>query len=139
MMFKRILLATDGSPVMERVVLFAGHMARVEHAEVIVLHAYEPLSRYQGYAGFEKLVEQYQAVAQSLVDDTVNQLREDGVQARGELRMGPAADAIIAAAVDYDTTLIVMGTRGSSNLKDILGSVSAHVLRYARCPVLQVP
>jgi nucleotide-binding universal stress UspA family protein len=32
-----------------------------------------------------------------------------------------------------------MGTRGSSNLQDILGSVSAQVLRSAHCPVLQVP
>jgi nucleotide-binding universal stress UspA family protein len=140
MMFKRILLATDGSPIIERVVLFAGHVARVEQAEVIVMHAYDLLnSRYEHYAGYEALTEQYRALAQSVVDDAVTQLREDGIQARGELRAGPAADAIIAAAIDYDISLIVMGTRGSSNLQDILGSVSAHVLRYARCPVLQVP
>jgi nucleotide-binding universal stress UspA family protein len=138
-MFKRILLATDGSPVVEREVLFAEHLARVEPAEIIVLHAYEPPARYEDYAGYDQLLEQYRKVAQAVVDDTVNELREDGVQARGEQRVGPAAEAIISAAADYDIDLIVMGMRGSSNLREILGSVSSQVLRYARCPVLQIP
>jgi nucleotide-binding universal stress UspA family protein len=138
--FKRILLATDGSPAIERGVLFAGHMARLEEAEeVIVLHIYEPPERYAGYAGYGELVEQYRAVAQALVHDVAQQLQKDGVQARGELRVGAPGDAIIAAASDYDIDIIIMGTRGSSNLKEILGSVSMQVLRRARCPVLQVP
>jgi nucleotide-binding universal stress UspA family protein len=137
--FKRILLATDGSPVIERQVLYAGHLARIEQADVLVLHVYEPLERYQSYRGYEALAEQFQAVAQALVEEAVAQLREDGVQASGELRIGNPAEAIIAAAAEHDTDLIVMGTRGNSNLKDILGSVSAQVLRFAHCPVLQVP
>jgi nucleotide-binding universal stress UspA family protein len=138
-MFKRILLATDGSPVVEREVLYAGHIARVESAEILVLHAYEPPERYASYTGYEALVDQHRVVAQALVDEVVQQLREDGVQARGELRTGPAAEAIIAAAGDHNIDLIIMGTRGSSNLRDMLGSVSTHVLRYAHCPVLEVP
>jgi nucleotide-binding universal stress UspA family protein len=138
-MFKRILLATDGSPVAEREVLYAEHLARVEPAEIIVLHAYEPPARYASYAGYDRLLEGYRAIAQAVVDDVVNELHEDGVPARGEVRTGPAAEAIISAAADHDVDLIVMGTRGSSNLQAILGSVSAQVLRYAHCPVLQIP
>lgn len=138
-MFKHILLATDGSPVVEREVLYAGHLARLEGADIIVLHAYEPLERYASYAGYEALVDQQRAVAQALVDEVVEQLREDGVEARGELRTGAAAEAIIAAAADYSIDLIIMGTRGSSNLRDMLGSVSTQVLRSAHCPVLQIP
>lgn len=137
-MFKRILLATDGSPVVERGVLYAGHLARVEQAEVIVLHAYDLPERYENVTGYDRLVEQYRVVAQAVLDDAVQQLREDGVQVQGELRIGAAAEAIIAAAREHDVDLIVMGTRGSSNLKDILGSVSMQVLRYSHCPVLQV-
>lgn len=139
MMFKRILLATDGSPVVEREVLFAGHLARLEQAAIVVLHAYEPPPRYEGYDGFEQLLEQYRIVAQAVIDDAVSQLHKDGVDARGELRQGPAAEMIITAASEHDVQLIVMGTRGNSNLSDILGSVSTQVLRYSRCPVLQIP
>lgn len=138
-MFKRILLATDGSPVVEREILYAAQIARMEQADITVLHAYDPPERYHSYPGYEALLDQYRAVAQALVDEVVQQLHEDGVQARGELRTGPAAEAIITAARDHNIDLIVMGTRGSSNLKDILGSVSAQVLRYAHCPVLEVP
>jgi nucleotide-binding universal stress UspA family protein len=138
-MFKRILLATDGSPVVEREVLYVEHLARIEQAEIVVLHAYEPPERYASYTGYDLLLERYRAVAQAVVDEAVNEFREDGVQALGELRAGPAAEAIIAAAMDHDADLIVMGTRGSSNLQEMLGSVSAQVLRYARCPVLQIP
>src|SRR5919109_936236 len=87
-MFKRILLATDGSPVVEREVLFAGHLALVEQAEIIVLHAYQPPAQYTTYAGYDRLAEHYHAVAQTVVDDAVNELHADGVQARGELRRG---------------------------------------------------
>src|SRR5947208_10883981 len=120
-MFKRILVTTDGSPVIERAVLYAEHLARVEQAEIIVLHAYESPLRYAGYAGYDQLLERYQAVAQAVVDDIVNELNEDGVLARGEVRMGLPAEAIIAAATDNDIDLIVMGTRGHSNLQEMLG------------------
>jgi nucleotide-binding universal stress UspA family protein len=138
-MFRRILLATDGSPVVEREVLYAEHLARVEPAEIIVFHAYEPPARYADYAGYEQLLEQYHVVARALVEDIVNELREDGVLARGEQRIGPAAETIISAADELEVDLIVMGMRGSTNLREIIGSVSTQVLRHARCPVLQIP
>jgi nucleotide-binding universal stress UspA family protein len=138
-MFSRILLATDGSPVVERMVIYAGHLARIEQAEVIVLHAYDPPARYADYEGYDLLLERYQAVAQTLVAETVDELIADGVQARGEVRAGPAAEVIIAAALEHEAMLIIMGTRGSSNLREMLGSVSTQVLRYAHCPVLEVP
>lgn len=138
-MFKRILLATDGSPVIERMILYAAHLARKEEAEILVLHAYELPERYASYTGYETLVEQYRNVAQALLDELVQQLREDGVAVQGELRTGAAAEAIIGAAHDNNIDLIIMGTRGSSNLKDILGSVSMQVLQHAPCPVLEIP
>jgi nucleotide-binding universal stress UspA family protein len=137
-MFKRILLATDGSPAVERIVLYAGHLARVEGAELVVVHAYELPPAYATVEGFEQLQESYQRLARALVDDVVRQLREDGAQALGEVRTGPAAVAILAAAADHDSDLIVMGTRGHGSVQEMIGSVSAQVLRFARCPVLQV-
>jgi nucleotide-binding universal stress UspA family protein len=138
-MFKRILLATDGSPVAERQILYAEHLARVEPAEIIVLHAYAPPEHYANYAGYEQLLEYYRVVAQAVVDEAVNELREDGVTARGEVRQGAAAEAILGAVADDDIDLIVLGRRGGGGLQALLGSVSAQVLRHAGCPVLQIP
>jgi nucleotide-binding universal stress UspA family protein len=138
-MFKRILLATDGSPIIERTVLYAGHLARTDHAEIVVVHAYDPPQQYHSYAGYERLATAYRAVAQAVVDEAVQLLRADGAVAWGDVRLGPAAEVIIAAAEEHDVDVIVMGTRGMTNLQEILGSVSAQVLRSVRCPVLQIP
>jgi nucleotide-binding universal stress UspA family protein len=138
-MFKRILLATDGSPVVERQILYAEHLARVEPAEIVVLHAYPLPEQYLNYAGYDQLLEQYHAVAQAVVDEAVNELHDDGVAARGEVRVGAATEAILNAAADYDIDLIVLGRHGGGNLRELLGGVSEQVLRQARCPVLQIP
>jgi nucleotide-binding universal stress UspA family protein len=138
-MFKRILLATDGSPVVERQVLYAEHLARVEPAEIIVLHAYAPPEHYANYAGYEQLLEQYRVVAQAVVDEVVNELQEDGVTARGEARLASVAEAILGVVLDEDIDLVILGRGGGGSLQALLGSVSAHVLRHARCPVLQIP
>ena len=138
-MFKRILLATDGSPVVERQIVYAEHLARVEPGEIIVLHAYAPPAYYANYPGYDQLLEQYRVVAQAVIDEAVNELRDDGITAQGEARVGPAAEAILGAATDYDIDLIVLGRHGAGNLQELLGGVSAQVLRHARCPVLQIP
>ena len=54
------------------------------------------------------------------------------------LRLGPAADAILAAALDLGADLIVIGTPGKNSVREFLSGVSAQVLRHAQCPVLQV-
>ena len=84
-MFKRILVATDGSPVSERLVLYVEHLARVESAEIILLHAYEPPDSYADYSGYEQLVASYRAVAQAIVDDMSNALQEYGISAAIEV------------------------------------------------------
>jgi len=137
-MFKRILVATDGSPVSERLVLYVEHLARVESAEIIVLHAYEPPVDYTGYTGYDQLLASYRAVAQAIVDDMSNALQEYGVSAVTALRLGPTADAILTAAADLDADLIVIGTPGKNSMREFLSGVSAQVLRHAHCPVLLV-
>jgi nucleotide-binding universal stress UspA family protein len=138
-MFKRILLATDGSPIVERMLTYAVHLARGEPATVIVLHVYEPPEHYAQLPGYNHLLKQYRTVAQAVVDDAMRALEVDGVQVQGELRTGDAAEAIIAASKAYDVDLILLGTRGRSNIAAMLGSVSNTVLRSVSCPALIVP
>lgn len=57
-----------------------------------------------------------------------------------ELREGPVAREILAAARDRPTDLIIMPTAGHDGLLDALrGSVTEQVLREAPCPVLAIP
>jgi len=55
-------------------------------------------------------------------------------------RAGRVAEEIVEVAVFYDVQLIVMGSRGESDLRGLLlGSTTHRVLQLAPCPVVVVP
>lgn len=141
-MFRTIIFATDGSATADRVLLYTEHVARVEEAQVVVVHAYELPQTYEWAEGYDSLKAQFRAVAEEVAEDAVSELERGGVQAIAVVRQGPAPQAILDAARVHKADLIVMGSRvgGRENVAEmLLGSVSAYVLRYAPCPVLAVP
>ena len=124
----------------ERALVYLEHVARVEQAEVIVLHVYQLPERYATVEGYEALRAQYEVIGNEIVDDAVAQLQEREVNARGLVLPGDSARVILETAVQEEVSLIVIGTRGPSNMAElVLGSVSVEVLRHAPCPVLVVP
>ncbi|MDX9953341.1 MAG: universal stress protein [Anaerolineae bacterium] len=139
-MFKRILFAHDATPAAERALPYLEHLARVEEGTVLVLHVYEPAEQYNTMQGYEAMVASLEALSRELVEDAVDYLETAGVAAEGLVRAGAPAAVILQTAMEQNVALIVLGTRGPSNVKDLLlGDVSTEVLRYARCPVLLVP
>ncbi len=139
-MFARILFAHDGGMLAERVLVYLEHVARVEEAEVIVLHVYDLPERYSAADGYEMLCAQYESVASEIVDDAVAYLQERDVNARGFAVVGDSARVILETAAQEDVSLIVIGSRSPSSMAELmLGSVSQEVLRHASCPVLVVP
>jgi nucleotide-binding universal stress UspA family protein len=124
----------------ERALVYLEHIARIENAEVTVLHVYQVPERYAATDGYEALRAQYEAVAQEIVDDAVDLLRERDVTVQGLVVAGGTAQVILETAMREKITMIVMGTRGPSNIADVmLGDVSLEVLRHSHCPVLVVP
>ncbi len=139
-MFKRILFAHNATPASERALLYLEHFARLEQAEVTVLHVYEPPKRYIATQGYDALLQQFTLVAQEVVNDTVEYLQKNGVKAIGIVEIGNPAHIILETAHSEAVTLIVLGTRGPSTVTDVLlGDVSMEVLRHARCPIFLVP
>jgi universal stress protein A len=77
----------------------------------------------------------------TLVRDAEKRLRAsvpaDAGTVTCEVRRGPAAKQILAAARQSGSDLIVMGTRGRTGLAHaLMGSVAEKVVRLAACPVL---
>ena len=139
-MFNRILFAHDGRMLAERALVYLEHVARVEEAEVVVLHVYQSPERYSATESYDQLREVYEIVAQEIVDDAVSYLGERGVTATGMVRAGDSARVILEVAAQADISLIVMGSRGPSSMAEVmLGSVSLEVLRGTQVPVLVVP
>ena len=141
-MFKTIIMAYDGSAGSERVLLYAEHVARTEHAEIIVVHAYEAPKVYEWTESYDAFVKGYERIANEVTDDAVQALRGDGVNAMSDVRVGPPVRAILEAVGFHQADMIVMGGRAQKRdnvTEALLGSVSTAVLRYANCPVLVVP
>jgi nucleotide-binding universal stress UspA family protein len=81
--------------------------------------------------------EQDEAAARKALEEVVGEAG-DRVPATGELHVGPAAGALVAASKGLD--LLVIGARGRTAVAAVTrGSVSTAVHRHAVCPVLVVP
>ncbi len=141
-MFRTIIMAVDGSPAVERLLVFTEHLARRADGQVIVVHAYEPPAVYEWTEGYESLRAQYVKVAEEVAADAVEALVKSGIKATADLRQGAAAPAILDAARVHEADLIIMGTRAQhpdSMAEALLGSVSSAVVRNTYCPTLLVP
>jgi nucleotide-binding universal stress UspA family protein len=134
-MFNKILVAIDASEYSLRVVPTALEVAKKFHCEVFVLHVAEhDRGRSVTYLG------ESAAAATQLVGDAVKLMREGGVDASGavhDVASGHVAKDIVETAAEMRSDLIVMGSRGLSDVQGILlGSVTHKVMQLARIAVL---
>jgi nucleotide-binding universal stress UspA family protein len=135
--FKRILLATDGSPDAGQALAYARDLALRDGAQVIVVHAFEPVPSYLGDPGRDRIAARHVAAGQTVANNAAQSLREASVDVIVEVLEGPPADAILNVADVRECDLIVMGSRGYGALASlVLGSVSHRVLARARAPGL---
>lgn len=138
-MFKRILLATDGSPDAEEALAYARDLALRDGAQVIVVHAFEPVPSYLGDPMEGRVTARHVAAGENVAYDAAKKLQEADVNVIVEILEGPPADAILNVASVRECDLIVMGSRGHGALASLLlGSVSHRVLAHTRAPVMVV-
>lgn len=136
-MFERILVAVDGSPQSGKTILVAVDLARRYGSVVTVIHVRE----YERYEGSD--VDLGPPIpAEDLVNSVLATFREEGVDARGEIRRvspGNTPQQIIEVAAVSHADLIIMGSRGMTEWKSLLlGGVANKVVHHATCPVLLV-
>lgn len=138
-MFERILLATDGSEHAARALEYARDLAIHDGAEVIVVHAFEPVPSYLGAPIKGDLVAHHVNVGREIANQAKAELEDAGVAADVEVLQGPAAQAILDVADTRAVDLIVMGSRGQGELTSLLlGSVSHRVIIHSKVPVMVV-
>jgi nucleotide-binding universal stress UspA family protein len=139
MVFKKILLATDGSPDAEEALEYARDLALRDGAPVVVAHAFEPVPGYLGDPWEGRVMARHVAAGQEVGNSAAQKLQQAGVHVIVEVLEGPPADAILKVAEVRECDLIIMGSRGYGTLASLLlGSVSHRVLAHARIPVMIV-
>jgi nucleotide-binding universal stress UspA family protein len=134
----RILLATDLSRASAGASDEAIQLARALRAELLAVSVIDGL---QGGV-FERQPErmdQRRAARELAAQALVIRGRRAGVQTTFLVWEGDPGPAIVEAAEAEHADLVVIGSRGRNRVeRAVLGSVSDHVIRHARCPVLIV-
>jgi nucleotide-binding universal stress UspA family protein len=146
-MFKRILVATDGSELSARAVTKAIGLASALGAELFALKVVhlQHEAHWDGGMNHEraahaKLEAQQAEQAQAIVAAVKESAQGSGIRVTPlTAKAVSVADALIEAAQQNGCDLVVMASHGRSGLaRVLLGSETQHVLTHSQIPVLVI-
>ena len=139
MPYEKILVAVDHSEITARVLDAARGLASLSHGEVWVIHLRE--RETVGRTGLLTSSESSEEAGAD-VTEVVGALTQAGIEAHGVVRdtlLGHAASEIVTEAKERGADVIVMGSRGRSDLAGlVLGSTAHKVIHLADRPVMVV-
>lgn len=142
-MYQNIFVAVDGSEDSEKALLTAAEMASHFKAQLHLVFAIQ----YQHYAmglGSEVAFTLPQEELEAFAKELLNSSKEKAVKAGCEniethQVMGEAGQAVTELAQEKGADLIVVGSKGHSDIAGfLLGSVSHKICHLAHCPCLVV-
>jgi nucleotide-binding universal stress UspA family protein len=124
--FRRLLVASDGSPFSAAAWEEALSLAREAGSELYAISA----AREEGEI----------SLAEGIIHGLVVAANRQGIALQGLVPQGQQPDdAIVQAALRYRADLIILGSHGRTGLlKLLMGSVTERVIGQASCPVLVV-
>ncbi len=134
--FRKIMIATDGSELVKRAVDLAIEIAKLSEAKLYVVHviALEGNSIIHSRDEEQKkaLKEQLIVEGKKAIDYVENIGRTANVRVESTILEGNPANEILDFAEKNDIDLIVMGTHGKTGIQRLLiGSVSENVVRHS--------
>lgn len=144
-MYKRILVATDGSDLSRTAVRSAIELAAAVGAELVALYVVPryPVSYFEGgitvpVDDIARTEKQWSDKGQAVVDEVQKEAEALGIKARGVVVQSDlVAESIMAAAAKHSCDLVVMASHGRKGIKRVLlGSETQHVLTHSTVPVL---
>lgn len=139
-MYKKILVPTDGSEFAKKAEKHALFIAKVSGAEVIAVSVTE--NNFVNGLPLDDEVYQLNQVLRERSQENLDEfdkLNEDDLEITHIIREGSPAKVILEVAKEEDIDLIVMGSSGKSGFdRFIMGSVADKVVNSAKCAVLVV-
>lgn len=145
-MYKRILVAVDGSRTSNLALDEAIRIVRESGGELRLVHAFNPVvfnSEGEFYS-FPDLLVAMRRNAEAVLNAAIAHAKQAGVHSEGKLVELEAIgqripDAIVEEARTWAADVIVIGTHGRHGLHRLLmGSVAEGVVRTAITPVLLI-
>ena len=142
---KRILVPVDWSEGANGAAALAARLCKDTRATLELFYAYDaPTASLMGLEAASDLRKIKEQVATGSFERALAAIEAsvgtDEVAIAEYVTIGHPAQEICAYAKQQGHDLVVMGTRGRSEVRELfLGSVSQAVLHHAPCPVLVVP
>ena len=142
-MYKRILLAYDGSEAGQKALLDCDEIAQWSKAQLHLVAVMPPPAALIGGEGFvydTRGEEEERKRYESVLTEGLRRLSESGHQMQGQVVMGDAVDEITRYARQMQADLIVVGHKhlDSWAARWWRGSVSKTLIEHAPCSVLVV-
>ena len=144
-MYRRILVATDGSTLSKKAVRNGIGLAAATGAELIALYVVPryPMGYFEGALTISsediaRTEKHWHDRGQAVVDSVREAAVADGVKAKAVVAHSDlVAESIMAAARKHKCDLVVMASHGRKGIKRILlGSETQQVLTHSSLPVL---
>lgn len=142
-MYKRILVAYDGSEAGQKALLDSGELAQWGNAELHLIAVMPPASALiggEGYVYDPRIEEEERKEYDNILGEGLKRLSDAGRSAKGEVLVGDAVDEITRYAAKLDVDLIVLGHKHLTSwaARWWRGSVSKALIEHAPCSVLVV-
>lgn len=145
-MYKKILAPLDGSEFSECALDHVKAIAAgCEVPEVALLRVVEPIQSTDlaayAEAGIDTavLMRDVEQAARTYITRMTEEMKKTGLNVRGVVSIGWAADQILSYAAENSVDLIIMSTHGRGGIgRWLVGSVTDKVVRHAPVPVLTV-
>lgn len=139
-MYRRILMAYDGTAEGKRALLAAAEIAGFANCDTHLLAVASMPSTMFLTEGFvpEELIESEKKRMQAVLDEGLASLKDKGFACNGHLAVGEPVEEIGRMASELACDLIVVGHKQHASLarRWWQGSVSKSILDYAPCSVL---
>jgi len=143
-LFSKILVALDGSEFSLKALDFAIDLAKKYQSQLILTHVvirqiYAINPPEAGILAGTAIVRELEAEGKAILARGEETVKAQGIPVETRLRQGVPAEELLRAVADEKVDLIVLGSRGLSQVKAfLLGSVSDKVSHHAKCPALIV-
>jgi nucleotide-binding universal stress UspA family protein len=145
-MFKKIMIATDGSNPSYRAARLGIDLARIHGALVVAMYVVDVnrLIQLPGYTGIpglkDKLLGLMIEEGGHVTEEVEQMAKAAGVACTKVVLRGHPSDELLRYSHESKADLLVMGSVGKSGLnRFLLGSVAEKVAQHSKVPVILVP
>lgn len=139
-MFKKILIANDGSTGAKLALKVAIDLAKKYNAELHSISVEEGVPHYAATIGeVDEFKKEANGYFRKVNEEAIDLARKEGIELKSKVLPGHEVEAIVNYARDGEFDLLVIGFMGHSKIFGrVWGSTSQNITKLAPCTVVVV-